>query len=76
MKTHNIRKLVWTNYLMNIWPGLSGLVQIFFFFRQKKITVVAFFDSQSGNRKHYIFLGPMNQMLEHYSFNKIIFDEI
>ena len=59
MKTDNIRKLVRTNYVTNIYikTGIvlgQSRINIFFLCLQKKkkkITVSTFFDSRSGNQK-------------------------
>ena len=59
MKTDNIRKLVLTNYITNVYKNQDcpGSVADFFFTlcAIKKLQLAHFFDSRSGNRKHNIF---------------------
>ena len=59
IKTDNIRKLVWTNYITNVNKTRDCLRSVADFFfvckKTKKKQVGAYFDSRSGNRKHNIF---------------------
>ena len=72
MKTNNIRKLVRTNYVTNVYINrdcLESVEDYFFFFvckkkkKKKKIQFGAFFVSRSGNREHNIFSGLSSLLL-------------
>ena len=56
----------------DFWDQLRIIFYFHFFFLWKKITVCIFFDSQSGNRKHYIFLRPKDPGFHRWTAKTLI----
>ena len=68
MKTDNIRKLVWTNYVTNVYKNQDCPGSVTFVFSscaKEKLHSAHFFDSLLWNQKHNIFLGLIRNILCH-----------
>ena len=68
MKTDNIRKLVWTNYVTNVYKNQECPGSVTFVFSlcaKEKLHSAHFFDSPLWNQKHNIFLGLIRNILCH-----------